>query len=178
LKFAEWLLTAFGVNESVHGDLLEASADRSAVWLLWQTAAAVALHVARELRSHPLLTLRAVATGWILTVAWGRLVWLFVTPPGEAIPTSFKLYRIVTVFVWPVIVGWLVARTHRAQPVAMVLAYAASAVLWWTWLHTVYSEHFSRLPVQFWLVIYGIDLLLTLVGGFLQKPRRGAGGVG
>jgi hypothetical protein len=80
---------------------------------------------------------------------------------------------------WPAIVGWVVARTHRNRQAAMVLAYAASLAIWdigWfcvTYAAIVGRTHIlSQSPIAIQLVCF--HLAFTLIGGFLQKPRTRA----
>ena len=171
IAIAEWLLAAFGVDDTLRGDIAEErAAGRSFAWLAGQTAAAIAAQVARDLRGHPVLAMRAIATGYLLTMAWSRLGPAFWPHPSETNHNSVVTYRLLTVFVWPVIVGWAVARTHRAQSVAMVLSYVTFVALWSLWHYASYFAELSRVRSGF-VVGIGIMMLGNIAGGFLEKRR-------
>ncbi|MCU1232166.1 MAG: hypothetical protein JWP63_133 [Candidatus Solibacter sp.] len=173
MKFAEWLLRTFGVDETLLGDLVEErGAGRSAMWLALQTAAAIATQIGRDLRRHPVLALRAIATGWLLTTAWGVLFnWVEIHSRHRGM-TSMMI--VLTVLVWPAFVGWMIAQTHRAQRAAMLLAYVASGVSWSLYYYTAHFKEIIRIPNQLSTdaLFTSIILLSTLAGGFLHRPRR------
>jgi uncharacterized membrane protein len=176
---AEWLLKRFGIpqrNESLMGDLVEEyGAGRSALWFWRQTTVAIGTTVGRDIGNHKLLVLRAVATGWLLNVAWGkfwRLILLLTQPPGMWSQHTLVIYQVLTVSLWPALVGWLVARTHRAQQAAMVLAYFASMVIWTAGFFAVNYAAIKSVPDV--NIALACVLACTLIGGFLQKPREHA----
>jgi hypothetical protein len=188
---AEWLLTRFGIpqrNESLMGDLAEESrSGRSALWLWRETAVAIATTVGRDIRNHKLLAMRAIGMGWALTWGWQRIV-LFLQPAvGGRIETLWAWF-ILVIFTWTVgsaIVGWVVARMHRGQQAAMVLAYTASMVIWRLWHLSAHYQEMKSIHTQpdafaTNVAINCVALICTLVGGFLQKPRdrRGYQSVG
>jgi len=180
---AEWLLTRFGIpqrNESLMGDLAEeSSSGRSAVWLWRETGVAIATMVGRDIRNHKLLAVRAIATGWLLTWSWQRIVLLFQPPVGVRVQTlwAWGILLMFTWSFWPAIVGWIIARTHRPQQAAMVLAYSASMVLWALWYLIAHYQEMKSIHAHPDVFVTNVTvmcavLICTLAGGFLQKPRR------
>ena len=182
MKLAMWLLARFGVlerNESLAGDLLEErAAGRSRVWLWRQVVSAIVESVLRDWKEHWALALRAIATGWLLNAAWGQVVMavdryeIGRVHTGPWHPEKFCI--LFTFSVWPVMIGWIVARTHR-RSLAMVLAFALLEAGWTIWyLGTNYTV-LQRAPVAGqWTYELKINLwfvVATLAGGLLD--RRG-----
>jgi hypothetical protein len=180
MKLAMWLLWRFGVpqrNESLLGDLIEErAAGRSALWLWGQTAAAIADAVARDLRDHWVLALRAMGTGWfasfLFAFIWERvppLEWWWRIPESILTALLFLALFAGIVIVWPLACGWIVAQTHRAQSAAMVLAYAASVALCAPWVR-VQCQLIDPADRSLWLGC--LNVLLVLSGGLLPGLRR------
>jgi hypothetical protein len=176
---AEWLLERFGIpqrNESLMGDLMEEySAGRSGVWLLRQIVNAIATTVARDIKRHWLLTARAIAMGWAL---WFGCAWLVSHFSLLGLPVLWSQIEGIVIFtLWPAFIGWLVARTYRAQQAAMVLAYAGSLAIYdicsiaiqWSAIKRLYFSAAGWWEVQ--IGVGCVAVLFTLIGGFLQKPR-------
>ena len=136
-RTAGWLLRHFGSspnNESVIGDLDERYRQgRSYLWYWRQALLAIVTSFFNEVGTHKLLTLRAIATGWVVAVVSRRafnLTWEILS----ALASWSRLWRhgwitiavqIPEVVLSGVLAGWLVARLHRQSQKAMVLAYAA-----------------------------------------------------
>jgi hypothetical protein len=185
MKFAMWLLQSFEVperNESLIGDLIEEhAAGRSTLWLWRQSLAAVADTVTRDLRDHWVLALRTIGTGWAATFLIA-FFWEKVTTQALALWWKLGPIRpwehfwallldanvIVNLVVWPVALGWIVARTHRARKASMVLAYAASVALFATWVCVQCVPPDQADPS---LLLGSSAVLGVLVGGFLPQPR-------
>jgi hypothetical protein len=165
---AGWLLSRFGVprsNESLMGDLVEErGSGRSALWFWRETLVAIVDMVARDLRDHKLLAVRAVATGWAMNWAWGQAQPVLERVAGRVHLWGWEVTTLFAIFLWPAIVGWAVARTHRAHQAALVLIYTASMailVLYRNWGH----------PLGGAAAFFCFALPLTLIGGFLQRPQ-------
>jgi hypothetical protein len=191
MRFAMWLLQRFGVperNESLMGDLAEErSAGRSALWLWGQTLAAIGDAVAGDLLDHWLLALRAIAMGWAVSLAWwwGMNALLSgVGHDGNGFLSGYRwrAYQILlpfTLFLWPVVVGWIVARSHRAQRGTMVLAFATSVALPAAWYLTTHYSQIESSCVQCVpdggvvnLAICCLYVLGILIGGLVVPHRR------
>jgi hypothetical protein len=156
------------------GDLVEErGSGRSTLWFWKETLAAIADSVARDLWEHKLLAFRAIGIGWVLLLRTDpvtnyfvrALPWTRAHPLTVALPIAF--------FVWPAVAGWLVARTHRSQRAAMVLAFTASIPsvflpgMWLMTTHFATRKHrLAELLGILFLVMVG-----TLIGGFFQANR-------
>jgi hypothetical protein len=120
------------------GDVMEEYREgRSRAWYWRQVLTAIVMSAYREIHSHGLLALRAVATGWAIIflyrfffrasaeMAFHRL------EPGQGFLNWTFVHVYWYVIYTPVLAlgGWMVARLHRQHQMAMVLAFAASKVL-------------------------------------------------
>ena len=99
-----WFLQRFGANESVIGDLVERYENRpSSIWFWRQALSTIAVCLIRDVRAHKFVTLRAMLVGtlavWVFAW-WLRLPW----------PLPWALS------------GWAIARLHRDNGLAMVVA--------------------------------------------------------
>ncbi len=164
------------------------------MWLWGQTLAAIGDAVARDVRDHWLLALRAIGVGSALLIAWdwgmNRLSSLLsrggllgeTGGPFLMSGNRFRIYQTLLLFTFmlrPVVVGWIVARTHRAQQGTMVLAFAAAFVLPNAWHLTVHYSQMESSCVHcmpdIWLTNLAIDcvqLLGILIGGLLVRPSK------
>src|SRR5215831_18798898 len=116
---ARWLLNHFGCspnNESVIGDLDERySQGRSYLWYWRQALFAIVTSFFNEVGTHKLVTLRAIATGWVVAVVSRRafnLTWEILS----ALASWSRLWRhgwitiavqIPEVVLSGVLAGWL-----------------------------------------------------------------------
>jgi hypothetical protein len=159
------------------GDLIEErAAGRSALWLWGQTAAAIADTVARDLRNHWLLALRAIGTGWaasfLFGVIWTRVPWFgwWLEMRSRTLANFlFDAAVVVDLLIWPVTLGWIVAQTHRTQQAAMVLAFAASVAVCAPrgCIQCVFPDQADPS-----LVLGCSSVLCVLAGGLLPRLRR------
>jgi hypothetical protein len=141
MSAACWLMDRLGVGEAVIGDLVEqVRAGRSRAWFWRQAFGAIGAGLVSDIRTHPVLVLRAVVIGLLLRqaiIAW----WGWVEPEmdswvGRQLLDVFDLHRPMLIFNVSLVntlitmpgwcfTGWCVARFHRPR-VALVLV----AALW------------------------------------------------
>jgi hypothetical protein len=141
---ATWVLTHFGNrNEVLAGDLVEEyGRGRSVAWYWRQVIVAILIGGGKEIRTHKLLTVRALVTGWaalifssyLITFPLYKLYWKVLEDLGLR-PLKFWWWHYYT---YPVVLvpciggflsGWFVARFHRTYRVTMVTVYAASVLI-------------------------------------------------
>jgi hypothetical protein len=152
------MLKHFGAgddNDSVLGDLSEQYLQKnSAMWYWRQAMGGIAVSFLREIRGHKWIAARALLTGWAIWIlcsksifplaspfffgAWG--VWLnpvlgggILARPLDKWAEFRHVYPFVFAVAFPLIIGaisgWLVARFHRDQRIAVILLFAASILL-------------------------------------------------
>jgi hypothetical protein len=157
-RLASWLLQHLASSprrDSLAGDLIERYHDgHSAAWYWRQVLWAILAGVARDVRDHKLLAIRAVAIGWLLAVLFsfpvdwisnaGRAWMIELAEPRRYsfwwVFWSGQLPYALLVYAACVISGWIIARLHQAHAVAMVAVYAAAVLvadygmaswMWW-----------------------------------------------
>ena len=141
---ATWVLTHFGsMNEVLVGDLIEEyGRGRTVAWYWRQVIVAILVGCGNEIRTHKLLTVRAVITGWAALILSGYLISL---PVYKLYSRALLALGLGPLWFWwwhyytyPIIFvpciggflsGWLVARFHRTYRVTMVTVYAASVLI-------------------------------------------------
>jgi hypothetical protein len=186
-RLATWLLQHLASSpkpESLVGDLIEQYRNgRSATWYWRQVLTAILAGAIRDIRSHKLLAIRAVAIGWLLAllfsfpVNWmsnASRVWLieWLVDTGRitfwTVFWSGQLPYALFVFVACAISGWIVARLHQGHVVAMVSVYAASLSVaeygMASWMFWRYMEPTPLVPLILLFVMVGHPLGI-LVGG-------------
>jgi hypothetical protein len=176
------------------GDLAEeVPAGRSSAWVWWQVSAAVMRGVVSTFRTHPYLTFRAAALGWILLqLLNGQLPfsphpevrgWIY-NSPVAAILIAAQYFS----------VGWVIARMHQQHRTALVLASGlflmvtngvdvVGRILIVTLMQPTGIAFPSGIGLLVWVVYTAVLLLLPLfviVGGLWapgisrqSKPIRG-----
>jgi hypothetical protein len=125
---AAWLFDRLDLDSALAGDLLEECArGRSAFWYWRQVAIAICLVIWRALLDHKLLALRAVVTGSATSYA---SMFLFekllpnLAPLGPTASARTWIMGLSLILLIQSLTGWVVFRTHRAQAVPMVTAFA------------------------------------------------------
>lgn len=140
---ATWVLTHFGNrNEVLAGDLIEEyRRGRTVGWYWRQVLMAILVGCGDEIRTHKLLTVRALVTGWAALILYGHLIGL---PLYKLYSRALGGLGLGPLWFWwwhyytyPVVLvpciggflsGWLVARLHRTCRVTVVTVYAASVL--------------------------------------------------
>ena len=134
---AVWLFDRLDLDRALVGDLLEERArGRSALWYWRQVVIAICLAIWRDLLDHKLLALRAIATGCAINYALMFLLERFLPHLARLGPTASAKAWIVglsLILLIQSLTGWVVARTHRAQAVPMITAFA----IWLLMLATI-----------------------------------------
>ena len=125
---AVWLFDRLDLDSALAGDLLEERArGRSAFWYWRQVAIAICLVIWRALLGHKLLALRAVATGcatsYVLMFLFERFL-PHLAPLGPTASARTWIIGLSLILLIQSLTGWVVARTHRAQAVPMITAFA------------------------------------------------------
>jgi len=138
-RLARELLERLGSNNhALAGDLAEAFRGGRSGWWYWrQVLGAIALDAVREIGTHKMVTIRAIALGQTFVWVSGRYLmydilhydqWLF----ARGIAKWFYVngYGLPPWAGWPAIAilfaasGWIVGRTHRQYGPSIVFAYA------------------------------------------------------
>jgi len=123
-----WLLERAGVDDALAGDLAEHTTDGgSPLWYWRQVVMSIVSIWIGTIRTHKLLTLRAVITGWTLWVALFVIRETLRTPSlqSEWTPTLIALIRYGN---W-IVIGWGIGMLHRPHQGAMVLAYTGFLIV-------------------------------------------------
>lgn len=139
---AIWLLERCNVvrrNDFLIGDLIEEYGHgRTRAWFWTQTVSAITMAFASELRRHPMLVARAMASGWaalyvgrfLIDGLMLRRAWPDIIFPVAFDPLGHSGFTWLAVWI-PVTAasGWIVSRLHR-QHRNLVLLFSLSVLLW------------------------------------------------
>lgn len=151
---ATWLLERIGLDSALIGDLSEECArGRSTAWYWRQVLLAAWNGIWGTIFHHKLLALRAIATGYAMNALW-LFLWSRFLHIGLAQRPVLSFHSIASLFViliTQIATGWVVARTHRAHAVPMVLVFVI-------WLMT-------------WNLLGGMPELKRLVVNSIDQPR-------
>ncbi len=178
-KVARWLLDHFGCspnNATVIGDLAERyRSGRSAAWYWRQTLSTIVVSFVKEVWTHKWPTFTAIVTGWIV-FAVSRYGLDLTRELLFALASWSRFWRHdwITIAVQvpeavlsAVLAGWLVARLHRRNRKAVLLAYATYfAGVQIAWL--VYEIRTRTLTEPFRVpLIYDIAFITVVTAGVL-----------
>lgn len=141
---AIWLLNKFGsTNDALKGDLVEEYGHgRSIAWFWRQVLVAIAVGFSTEIRTHKLLTLRAIITGWAVIYLLDRAMaitlwkWYGRLLLAHGLTPAFWWRHYYTYpfglmgCIYAAAGGWIVGKCNREHRSAMVLTFLLSVQLW------------------------------------------------
>jgi len=141
---ARWLLSRFTscTPAALQGDLEEEfRSGRSSAWYWRQIVGAIVAGSITEARVHPFLVLRALASGWIVLLLFfacgdvmaqtlARYAWNWNRSDGYGYGVwwPFHIAGFVVSYVGFALSALMIARTHAAHAMPMVLAYMVSVL--------------------------------------------------
>ena len=126
---AAWMFERLGLDAALAGDLLEECAQgRSKLWYWRQVLIAIWIGIWQAVFDHKVLALRAVATGCVVNGVWYFLWVKFHLPFVNFRLSMESVVSLCLVLFLSAVTGWVLARTHRAQAIPMVLVFAAWVV--------------------------------------------------
>ena len=177
---AVWLFERLGLDGALAGDLFEERArGRSTIWYWKQVLFALWIGIWGAVFSHKLLALRAVATGCAVNAVW-LFLWskflhlgLPVSPPYTKGLLVESVACLSIILLAQTVTGWIVARTHGALAVPMVVVFATWLVLWYVG-GTLAGNQPRFLPHLAWyLTPISTVVVGLLIGGIVGARPKG-----
>jgi hypothetical protein len=166
---AIWLFERLGLDVALIGDLLEeCERGRSAIWYWRQVLIAIWIGIWVAIRDHKVLALRAVATGFAIESLFVFL-WEIWGPELAMFSVMQWMTQVSVTLLTQVATGWVVARTHRAHQVPMVLAFLI-CILFFYGCYTFSSARIllvgsiHELMFRPYLAMYLVTIFLATVG--------------
>jgi hypothetical protein len=183
---SNWLFERLRLDESLTGDLIEErERGRSLIWYWRQVLIAICIGIWGAVRDHKILALRAIATGCATNSLFLLLGRRFLNPlpyPWSMVSTAPWITGLSIILLTQVATGWIVARTHRAQPVPMVSVFAIWLMFWYVYgnfseLGRLLGDAIDQPRFRLYLTMYLAPEFLTiaglLVGGILgARPTQ------
>jgi len=177
------LFDLLDLDVALAGDLLE-ERERgcSAIWYWRQVLVALWIGIWGAVRDHKVLALRAVATGfameYLVGVLWANLSHLL--PSRPMLSMSQWIMHLSLALLTQTATGWVVARTHRARQVPMVLVFLIFFSIWnvwgsWDWVRMVLVDSIDQPRFRPYFAQYLITLFMMIVGillGCMLARRR------
>ena len=189
MKFLSRLFPSQDID-ALLGDIAEERSRRSRLWYWSQLLAIVLVASWRDVRSHPLLALRAIATGcFALTLyfggvsLFGRVVvvltnggyyvaghWLTLSHPPGPPPPYDKIGVVAINALGFLISGWAIVRLHRAHGIAMAIPFVFVTTLIMMVLLTILVADTGpgtrQMPLGEFIAIFG-GMFASIPGGIL-----------
>jgi hypothetical protein len=177
-----WMFDRLDLDGALAGDLLEERArGRSIVWYWSQVLIAIWTSIWSTVFAHKLLALRAVATGCAANGVWLFLWMKFLhlglplSPPDTKRLMIQSVACLLIILLTQTLTGWIVARTHRAHAIPMVVVFATWLVLWYVG-GTLSGNEPRFLPHLAWyLTPIAVEIAGLLCGGILGSRRQRGG---
>jgi len=191
-----WFLKRLGSgpkNRALAGDIIEeGSQRRSNFWCWQQTLHASAVGSFEEIRSHKLVAILAVLTGWASLIACYSLFYAtrdFMSPflrlssgipPALALTMGWVCSKTLPIFSFAMS-GWLVAKLNRHSQLAMVIAFLFSVFFVDSLIVGLLA--FTAISIQSAFVMNGLAIfsltaicewLALLFGGLMTEPPEPA----
>ena len=178
-EISVWLFERLGLDGALAGDLSEEWArGRSAIWYWKQVLIAIWIGIWGAVFGHKVLALRALATGCAVNAVWLSL-WskflrlrLNLSPPDTKRLMIESAACLLIILLTQTLTGWIVARTHRAHAIPMVVVFVTWLVLWYVG-GTLSGNQPRFLPHLAWyLTPISTVVVGLLIGGIVgARPR-------
>ena len=171
---AAWLFERLGLDGALAGDVLEErTRGRSTIWYWKQVLIAIWIGIWGAIFGHKVLALRALATGCAVNALW-LFLWskflhlgLPVSPPDTKRSMIESVACLLIILLTQTLTGWIVARTHRAHAIPMVVVFVTWLVLWY--MGGTLSGNEPRLPphLAWYLTPITTEVVGLLIGGIV-----------
>jgi hypothetical protein len=173
---AAWLFERLGLDSALAGDLFEERGrGRSTIWYWKQVLSAIWIGIWGAIYNHKVLALRAVAIGCAVNAVW-LFLWSKFLHLGLPVPPPYTKQLMVEsvaclliILLTQTLTGWIVARTHGALAIPMVVVFATWLVLWYVG-GTLSGNQPRFLPHLAWY----LTPIFTVVAGLLMGGIVGA----
>jgi hypothetical protein len=182
----DWLFERLDLDPALTGDLLEErKRGRSVFWYWRQVLVAVWTGIFNAIRDHKLLAVRAIATGFAVEYLCLLLWWKFsyLLPPQRMLSAQGWTTQLSIVLLTQTVTGWVVARTHRAHQVPMLLLFLICDLLWYlypslSWAKMLLVDSLDQPRFRIYLVWFVSNVVTltagVLLGGLLVRPKKTA----
>ena len=179
---AIWLFERLGLDDALSGDLLEeCKRRRTAIWYWKQVLVAVWISIWGAIRDHKVLALRAVATGFATEFLF-TFLWEFWGPELAMFSIMQWMTQVSVTLLTQVATGWVVARTHRAHQVLMVLVFLVCILFFYMsytfssarilLVGSIHEPRFRPYLAMYLVTIFLATVGILLGGIFGARPKR------
>ena len=175
-----WLFDRLSLDGALAGDLFEERAHgRSTIWYWRQVLFAIWIGIWGAIFSHKVLALRAVAAGCAVNAVW-LFLWsnflhlgLSTSPPHTKRLVMESVACLLIILLTQTVTGWIVARTHGALAIPMVIVFATWLVVWYVG-GTLSGNQPGFLPHLAWYLTPPSTVAAgLLIGGMVGARTKG-----